>query len=101
MSMFSRIWGIDILGIALIIRVVRQAETDRETKMNSTYSPEQINQMWQELKADGWEFDCWDSRMRGWWIKRSDRRFSYRRGDPKHFTLATINAYEFKQYVTA
>jgi len=65
-----------------------------------TYTTEEINQMWQTLKAEGWEFDLWSPRgFKGWWLKRGDTRLAHRRGDPKPFNLAVLAAWELRAYV--
>jgi len=67
---------------------------------NRRYTPEEITRMMHELLDDGWTFRYRISGpLTGWWFKPGDRRFGYRRGDPKPFTLALISAWEFRQYV--
>ena len=65
-----------------------------------TYTIDQITEMMKDLMADGYRFDYWTDH-KGWFIKRGDRQFGIRLGDPKHFNLAIVAAYEYRQYVTA
>lgn len=65
-----------------------------------TYTIEDIQKIVRVLKSEGWVFDCWDSRMFGWFFIPGERGYiGQRRGDPKPFNIAAISAWEIRQYI--